>query len=63
MVRYGVKPTEVGETGERVEVSFDDGSSGNYDLVAAFDGIHSEMRRRLFGDGHEPVHTEHAVGG
>ncbi len=27
----------------------------------AFDGIKSEMRRRLFGDGHEPVYTGAAV--
>jgi 2-polyprenyl-6-methoxyphenol hydroxylase-like FAD-dependent oxidoreductase len=29
--------------------------------VIAFDGIKSEMRRRLFGDGHEPIYTGAAV--
>jgi 2-polyprenyl-6-methoxyphenol hydroxylase-like FAD-dependent oxidoreductase len=61
VVRYGVKPARLEEVGDGVEVSFDDGTGDSYDLVAGFDGIHSEMRRRLFGDGHEPVHTEHAV--
>jgi 2-polyprenyl-6-methoxyphenol hydroxylase-like FAD-dependent oxidoreductase len=60
-VRYGVKPVEVEEAGEKVEVELSDGGSGSYDLVAAFDGIHSEMRPRLFGTDHEPVHTGHAV--
>lgn len=60
-VRYGVKPVAVEEAGEKVEVELADGASGAYDLVAAFDGIHSEMRPRLFGTDHEPVHTGHAV--
>ena len=29
--------------------------------MIAFDGIKSEMRRRLFGDGHEPLYTGAAV--
>ena len=29
--------------------------------MIAFDGIKSEMRRRLFGDGHEPIYTGAAV--
>jgi hypothetical protein len=61
-VRYGTRPVAIEEAGERVEVELADGSRGAYDLVAAFDGIHSEMRRRLFADAHEPVHTGNAVG-
>jgi 2-polyprenyl-6-methoxyphenol hydroxylase-like FAD-dependent oxidoreductase len=60
-VSYGTTVAELEQEGERVAVSFSDGSSGDYDLVIAFDGIKSEMRRRLFGDGHEPVYTGAAV--
>lgn len=60
-VRYGTTVAELAQEGERVAIEFSDGSSGDYDLVIAFDGIKSEMRRRLFGDGHEPVYTGAAV--
>lgn len=60
-VRYGTKPVAVEEAGEKVEVELADGTTDSYDLVAAFDGIHSEMRPRLFGTDHEPIHTGHAV--
>jgi 2-polyprenyl-6-methoxyphenol hydroxylase-like FAD-dependent oxidoreductase len=60
-VRYGTTVAELEDEGERVAVEFSDGSSASYDLVIAFDGIKSEMRRRLFGDGHEPVYTGAAV--
>jgi 2-polyprenyl-6-methoxyphenol hydroxylase-like FAD-dependent oxidoreductase len=60
-VRYGTTIADLQPEGERVAVQFSDGSSGDYDLVIAFDGIKSEMRRRLFGDGHEPLYTGAAV--
>ncbi|MDX6654368.1 MAG: hypothetical protein QOH18_1078 [Solirubrobacterales bacterium] len=60
-VRYGTTVADLQQEGERVAVQFSDGSSGGYDLVIAFDGIKSEMRRRLFGDGHEPLYTGAAV--
>jgi 2-polyprenyl-6-methoxyphenol hydroxylase-like FAD-dependent oxidoreductase len=60
-VRYGTTVADLQQEGERVAVQFSDGSSGDYDLVIAFDGIKSEMRRRLFGYGHEPIYTGAAV--
>jgi 2-polyprenyl-6-methoxyphenol hydroxylase-like FAD-dependent oxidoreductase len=60
-VRYGTTVAELAEEGERVAVQFSDGSAADYDLVIAFDGIKSQMRRRLFGDGHEPIYTGAAV--
>jgi len=60
-VRYGTTVADFQQEGERVAVQFSDGSSGDYDLVIAFDGIKSEMRRRLFGNGHEPIYTGAAV--
>jgi 2-polyprenyl-6-methoxyphenol hydroxylase-like FAD-dependent oxidoreductase len=60
-VRYGATVADFEETGEAVEVTFSDGSTGTYNLVAAFDGIGSPMRRRLFGDAYEPVYSGHVV--
>jgi 2-polyprenyl-6-methoxyphenol hydroxylase-like FAD-dependent oxidoreductase len=60
-VRYGTTVGDLEQEGERVAVRFSDGSSEDYDLVIAFDGIKSQMRRRLFGDGHEPLYTGAAV--
>jgi len=44
-----------------VQVEFTEGGPGEYDLVVAFDGIKSAMRRRLFGPGHEPVFSGFGV--
>jgi 2-polyprenyl-6-methoxyphenol hydroxylase-like FAD-dependent oxidoreductase len=60
-IRFGTTVAELADEGERVAVTFSDGTSADYDLVIAFDGIRSEMRRRLFGDGFEPVYTGAAV--
>jgi 2-polyprenyl-6-methoxyphenol hydroxylase-like FAD-dependent oxidoreductase len=60
-VRYGTTVADLQQEGESVAVQFSDGSSADYDLVIAFDGIKSEMRRRLFGDGFEPIYTGAAV--
>ena len=51
-VRYGTTLAGLEQEGQRVAVTFADGSSAYYDLVVAFDGIGSEIRRRLFGDRH-----------
>jgi 2-polyprenyl-6-methoxyphenol hydroxylase-like FAD-dependent oxidoreductase len=60
-IRYGVTVSEVADEGERVEVKFSDGSEGSYDLVAAYDGVKSDMRRRLFGGEFKPAYTGYAV--
>jgi 2-polyprenyl-6-methoxyphenol hydroxylase-like FAD-dependent oxidoreductase len=60
-VRYGATVADFEDTGEAVTVNFSSGSTGTYDLVAAFDGIGSPMRRRLFGDAYEPVYSGHVV--
>jgi 2-polyprenyl-6-methoxyphenol hydroxylase-like FAD-dependent oxidoreductase len=56
-LRRGVTVSDLRQEGERVQVDFTEGGSGEFDLVVAFDGIKSAMRRRLFGPGHEPVFT------
>jgi 2-polyprenyl-6-methoxyphenol hydroxylase-like FAD-dependent oxidoreductase len=60
-VRYGTTVEDLTEGPEDVAVTFTDGRTGRYDLIAAFDGIRSPMRRRLFGTGFEPAFTGHAV--
>ena len=42
-------PVSITDTDDDVRVDFDDGSSGRYDLVVGADGVHSTMRRLLFG--------------
>jgi 2-polyprenyl-6-methoxyphenol hydroxylase-like FAD-dependent oxidoreductase len=60
-VRYGTTVQDLQDKGASVEVAFDDGSGGTYDLVVAFDGIGSPMRKRLFGQAYEPVYSGHVV--
>src|SRR5947209_17028474 len=47
--RFGVRITALGDDGERVEVTFSDGSSSSYHLVIGADGLHSAARRLVFG--------------
>jgi 2-polyprenyl-6-methoxyphenol hydroxylase-like FAD-dependent oxidoreductase len=60
VVRYGTTVEEIQENGS-AHVRFSDGSEGDYDVVAAFDGINSSLRRRLFGAEYDPVYTGYAV--
>jgi 2-polyprenyl-6-methoxyphenol hydroxylase-like FAD-dependent oxidoreductase len=60
VARYGTTVEEIQENGA-AHVRFSDGSEGDYDLVAAFDGINSQLRRRLFGAEYDPVYTGYAV--
>lgn len=50
-IRWGVEPrtVTVGDDGATVELS--DGTHGRYDLVLGADGVHSAVRRLVFGDG------------
>lgn len=47
--RFGVRITAINDDGQRVEATFSDGSTGNYDLVIGADGLHSGIRRLVFG--------------
>lgn len=49
----GIEPTRIAP-GRPKHVTFDDGSSGDYDLVVGADGIFSSTRRMLFPDAGEP---------
>ncbi|MFH5823157.1 FAD-dependent monooxygenase [Georgenia sp. AZ-5] len=60
-VTYGVTVEALEERDDSVAVTLSNGDVGVYDLVVAFDGVRSPMRRRLFGDAFEPVHTGSSV--
>ena len=47
--RFGLRITALDDDGQRVSVTFSDGSAGSYDLVIGADGLHSGIRRLVFG--------------
>ncbi|UWP78549.1 hypothetical protein [Dactylosporangium fulvum] len=48
--RFGVSIESVGQRPDGVDVTFTDGSTGWFDLVVGADGVHSNVRRLVFGD-------------
>lgn len=44
-----------------VEVEFNDGSSGTYDLIVGADGVHSKVRALVFAEAPEPFFTGQTV--
>jgi FAD-dependent urate hydroxylase len=50
-IRMGTDVRGLREQDGTVSVEFDDGTTGEYDLVVGADGIHSTVRRLAFGDG------------
>ena len=60
-IRYGTSIEDLDDRGDGVSVTFNDGSSADYDLVVGFDGIKSPLRARLFGDEYPPVYSGHVV--
>lgn len=59
--RLGITISQLDQRTDRVQVGFTDGTSGDYDLVVGADGIHSRVRRLVFGDGLEPRFTGQVV--
>ncbi len=49
LVRMDTTVSQLDDCGDRVEVTFTDGSNGTYDLVVGADGIHSKVRTMVFG--------------
>ncbi len=60
-IRYGTTAEWLTDTGSAVDVQLTDGRRESYDLVAAFDGIRSATRRRLFGAEHDAVYSGFGV--
>lgn len=60
-IRSGLTVHEIHERADGVDVSFTDGSSGSYDLVVGADGVFSSIRKRIFGNTHEPNYVGQGV--
>lgn len=48
-IRMNTTVSELKETSDTVEVSFSDGTSDNFDMVVACDGLNSQIRELVFG--------------
>jgi 2-polyprenyl-6-methoxyphenol hydroxylase-like FAD-dependent oxidoreductase len=59
-ITYATTVTEVTQNGHAHAV-LSDGREDDYDLVIAFDGINSPLRKRTFGASHDPVYSGFAV--
>lgn len=59
-VKLGVTFTDFTDTGDGVDVTFTDGTSGSYDLLIAADGNYSAVRKVLWPDA-APAYTGQAV--
>ena len=60
-VRTGVTFTEIANHGDRVEVTFTDGTNGTYDLVIGADGNYSAVRKAIFPEAPAPAYTGQGV--
>jgi 2-polyprenyl-6-methoxyphenol hydroxylase-like FAD-dependent oxidoreductase len=60
-VRLGVVVDELKDTGDGVDVSFSDGTSGRFDAVIGADGVYSQIRETLFPGAPQPQFAGQAV--
>jgi 2-polyprenyl-6-methoxyphenol hydroxylase-like FAD-dependent oxidoreductase len=60
-IRLGLTATEINDVGDHVDVTFSDGSKGQYDLVVGADGVYSQTRKTLFPNVPGPEFTGQAV--
>lgn len=58
--RMGLTVNEIYNGKEKVSVKFSDGTQGDYDLLLGADGVHSKVRKLLFGD-YTPTYTGQSV--
>ena len=49
-IRFGTEITAIDDRGERIQVTFDDGTKDNFALVFGADGVHSGVRALVFGE-------------
>ena len=60
-VRLGVTVAELSQSDKRVTVKFTDRDTREYDLVVGADGVHSQIRKMIFGDHLTPKFTGEGV--
>jgi len=56
-VRLGLRVAAFEDDGAGIDVRFDDGSAGRYDLLVGADGIYSQTRQALFPEASAPCFT------
>ncbi len=56
-VRLGIGVSKLEDDGSVVNVTFSDGTVGQYDFVVGADSLHSSIRKILFGTAYEPQFT------
>lgn len=61
VIRFETTVVSLEQDAAAVQAGFSDGRSGEYGLVAGFDGINSALRNRFFGTAHDPVYTGFAI--
>jgi len=59
-IALGTTIATMDDGADGVDVTLTDGRRGRYNLVVGADGIRSPLRRRLFGEGHEPQFVGHS---
>ena len=60
-IRLGVTADEINDDGTKVSVGFSDGTSGEYDVVIAADGIYSQTRSMLIPEAGGPTFVGQSV--
>ncbi len=60
-IRLGVTLQDLHESASDVDCRFSDGTVGTFDFVVGADGLHSQMRERVFPDAPGPEFTGQAV--
>lgn len=60
-LRLGLTVTRLDDDGERVSVTFSDGSAGTFDLVVGADGVYSQTREMVLPDAQRPEFTGQGV--
>ena len=58
--RMGLTVSAIDNTGEGVTVTFNNGSTGHYDLLVGADGVNSTVRKLVFGE-YKPRYTGQSV--
>ena len=59
--RFGMSLAAITQDPAGVDVTFDDGTTGRYDMVVGADGIYSRTRRQVFPGAPEPRYTRQSV--
>ena len=60
-VKLGITVDSIEDAGDKVAVTFTDGTSKDYDLVVGCDGLRSQVRQLVFADAPEPKYEGQMV--